>query len=136
VESTPEDNSAVAAHLSHPLCLTHYSGPFSTERYQAAQRLLDRAGIRGVGFCADVSAFPITPIELRAGVVIGRERILTNRSGRFGWGDDSGATPYVFDGQGKRVPDPDVRKVRQGGKVFTELRMPGDHLAILVRRKG
>jgi hypothetical protein len=32
--------------------------------------------------------YPTTPIEIHAGYVIARERILTNRSGLFGWGDD------------------------------------------------
>lgn len=38
---------------------------------------------------------PSAPIGLRAGVIIGAERILTDRSGRFGWGDASSADVYV-----------------------------------------
>ncbi len=33
--------------------------------------------------------FPCTPIELHEGYIIAEERILTNRSGNFGWGDAS-----------------------------------------------
>jgi len=134
VESGPGDTIAIGAHLSHPLCLTHYSGPPTLARYHAARKLLDRAGILFVPFAADAPVFPITPIELRAGVVIGEERILTNRSGRFGWGDDSSADEHVFDDQGQRVADPEARQVRRGGMVMTELRLPADHMAILVRR--
>jgi hypothetical protein len=136
VESEPEDNGVIGAHLGHPLCLAQPYNSDALARYVAARRLLDRAGIQFVSFSAEAPMFPITPIELRAGVVIGEERILTNRSGCFGWGDDSAADVYVFDGQAKRVDRPDAKEVRQGGTVTTELRMPSDHLAILVRRKG
>ena len=135
VESGPGDNIITGAHLSHPLCLVHYSGPPTQARYNAARQLLDRAGILFVPFAADAPVFPITPIELHAGVVIGEERILTNRSGRFGWGDDSSADLFVFDGEGQRVASPNAREVRQGGTVMVELRLPADHMAILVRRR-
>ncbi|HJN18603.1 MAG TPA: hypothetical protein QGH10_24085 [Armatimonadota bacterium] len=134
VESAPEDNAVVGAHLSHPLCLTDYSNPDPRTQCDIARRLLDRAGISFAGFSIEAPMFPITPIELRAGVVIGEERILTNRSGRFGWGDDSSADVYVLDGQGERVAAPDVTEVRKGNAVFTELRMPANHLAVLVRQ--
>jgi hypothetical protein len=130
VESGPEN-----AHLGHPLCLTHYSGPPTPARCQAARRFLDQAGILFVALAPNAPVFPITPIELRAGVVIGEERMLTNRSGRFGWSDASSADVYVLDGQGKRVQNPDVKEVRQGDKVMTELRLPPEHLGILVRRQ-
>ncbi len=134
VESAPEDNAVVGAHLSHPLCLTDYSNPDPRTQCDIARRLLDRAGISFACFSIEAPMFPITPIELRAGVVIGEERILTNRSGRFGWGDDSSADVYVLDGQGERVAAPDVTEVRKGNAVFTELRMPANHLAVLVRQ--
>ena len=78
--------------------------------------------------------FPLTPVELRAGMVIAEERIVTNRSGRFGRGDDSSAQVFMFNGEGEPVADPDVKEVHQDGKAFIEVRMPGDHLAILVRQ--
>ncbi len=136
VESAPEDNGVIAAHLSHPLCLTDYSNPDPRTQCDIARRLLDRAGISFAAFAIEAPMFPITPIELRAGVVIGEERILTNRSGRFGWGDDSSAVVHVLDGEGAPVAAPDVRELRKGNTVLTELMMPGDHLAILVRQRG
>jgi hypothetical protein len=83
---------------------------------------------------AELPFFPLTPIELKAGVVIGVERILTNRSGRFGWGDDSAADVYLFDALARRVAEPDAKTLRRWGKTMTELRLPPDHLAVLVRR--
>ena len=47
--------------------------------------------------------YPFTPIELHSGVLIGKERILTNRSGHFGWGDASAFRAHVFDSDGKQT---------------------------------
>jgi hypothetical protein len=135
VESEPEDNAVVAAHLSHPLCLAQYGNRDPVVRYRAAQRLLDRAGIQFAAFSAEAPVFPITPLELRPGVVIGDERIITNRSGRFGWGDGSTADVVVLDGDAKRVATPDVTEVRRRGKVVTELRLPPGHMGVLVRHR-
>jgi hypothetical protein len=135
VESEPEDRTMVGAHLGHPLCLAQPYNPEAHARYAAARRLLDRGGIQFVWFSAAAPVFPLTPIELRPGVVIAEERILTNRSGRFGWGDGSTAEAYVFDATGARVATPDARPLRRWGKALTELHLPADHLAILVRQR-
>jgi hypothetical protein len=78
--------------------------------------------------------YPITPVELRAGVVLGEERIHTARSGRFGWPDGAAADVYVIDANGDRVPHPNVREVRDGTRRLYEIRMPSDHFAVLVRK--
>jgi hypothetical protein len=87
------------------------------------------------GFHFQHVMFPLTPEELRAGMVLGRERILTNRSGRYGWPDGADAEVYVFDGAGKRVPSPSLDRRQPGGRTTLELRMPGDHFAVLVKRQ-
>jgi hypothetical protein len=48
--------------------------------------------------------YPFTPIELHEGFVIGRERIITRRSGLFGWGDSSRHEVHVYDDSGREVP--------------------------------
>jgi len=78
--------------------------------------------------------FPITPVELREGMVMGRERIHTARSGRFGWPDGSAADVYVVDSQGRRVTSGMVREIAEQGRRLYEIRMPGNHFAILVKR--
>ncbi len=78
--------------------------------------------------------FPITPVELHAGMILGRERIITNRSGRYGWPDGSAANAYVFDGDGRLVANPPVREIRSWGRRLTEVRMPSDHFAVLVKK--
>ena len=80
--------------------------------------------------------FPITPVELHEGVVLGRERIHTSRSGCFGWPDGAAAEVFVVDGQGNRAPASLVREISASGGRRYEIRMPGDHFAVLVRREG
>jgi protein-L-isoaspartate O-methyltransferase len=61
-------------------------------------------------------------------------RIITNRSGRYGWPNGSPADVYVFDADGKQVSEPRVEQVPAGGGVLTEVRIPSDHFAILVQK--
>ncbi len=125
----------ISTHLSTPLAFAYRKGPSG---FRHLMESLDYGGIRFRRWGEDGTwmdyLFPLTPIELRAGMVFAEERILTNRSGRFGWGDRSGAEVYVYNGQGELVEDPDVKEVQDGGKVFNEIRMPSDHFAILVRK--
>lgn len=67
-------------------------------------------------------------------MVLGEERILTNRSGRYGWPDNSAAVIHVIDANGCQVADPNVREVSEFGRRLYEVRMPSDHFAILVRK--
>jgi len=48
--------------------------------------------------------FPFTPIEIRPGVMIGKERILVSKPGVYGWADGrSPAKTIVFDDKGREV---------------------------------
>lgn len=78
--------------------------------------------------------YPFTPIEINAGYVIGKERIITNRSGVFGWGDNSDFTAYVYDRLGKQTDRYPVKKVTRNGKTIAEVRMPGGYAAAIVRK--
>ncbi|NUQ77842.1 MAG: hypothetical protein HUU21_30265, partial [Polyangiaceae bacterium] len=80
--------------------------------------------------------FPITPLELHEGYVIGQERIVTNRSGLFGWGDSSRHEVHVFDDRGREAPDFKAPTVVRDGKTLTELRLPEDYSAAIVRKRG
>lgn len=79
--------------------------------------------------------YPFTPMELRSGVLIGEERILTNRSGYFGWSDDSDFVAHVYDRDGKEVKDFKVPQVTRNGKKYAELRIAEGWSAALVRKK-
>ena len=80
--------------------------------------------------------FPFTPIELHSGYVIGQERIITKRSGLFGWGDASACTAYVYDRTGRLTGDVAIPRVMRGGKAYAEVRIPGGHSVALVRGGG
>ena len=77
--------------------------------------------------------YPITPVEIREGMVLGEERIHTARSGRYGFPDGAKAVVYVIGGDGMRVAEPDVAEEVVDGRHIYEIRMPSDNFAVLVR---
>ena len=77
--------------------------------------------------------YPFTPIELHSGVLIGKERILANRSGYFGWGDASRFEAHVFDRDGRETKALDIPRVIRGGKAYGEVRIPEGFSVALVR---
>jgi hypothetical protein len=79
--------------------------------------------------------YPITPIEIHSGYVIGRERIITNRSGLFGWDDESGFRGYVYDREGCATDLYPVKKVQLNGKTYAEVRIPGGYSSAIVRQE-
>jgi hypothetical protein len=79
--------------------------------------------------------FPITPVELRQGCIIGKERIVTKISGQFGWGDAAAHEVHVFDDTGREVADFQAPQVRRDGKTYTELRLAEDWSAAIVRKQ-
>jgi hypothetical protein len=78
--------------------------------------------------------FPCTPIELHEGYIIGEERILTNTSGNFGWGDASDFEVHVYGPDGLEVADFAAPVVEHDGARFVELRLPRDYMAAIVRK--
>ena len=76
---------------------------------------------------------PITPLEIHSGYVIGRERIITNRSGLFGWDDQSDFEGYVYDREGRATDLYPVTRVPRDGKTYAEVRIPGGYSAAVVR---
>ena len=78
--------------------------------------------------------FPFTPIELHRGYVIGKERILTNRSGLFGWADRSDFEAHVYDRDGRETKAITIGNVDRGGRTYAEVRIPEGYAVALVRR--
>ncbi|MBM3999992.1 MAG: hypothetical protein FJ297_10720 [Planctomycetes bacterium] len=77
--------------------------------------------------------YPATPLELHDGYVIARERIVTKRSGLFGWRDGARHETHVFDAEGREVPDFQAPSVTRDGFSLTELRLPEDWSAVVIR---
>jgi hypothetical protein len=135
----------VNTHLACPLGLGNHDFDLYTPQSRARQfrRMLDLGGLLAIYQWIDEPKtkpfidymHPITPMELRAGMILGEERIITNRSGRYGWPDGSAADVYEFDADGQLVPNPKVAEAHDGaGRLRIELRMPSDHFAVLVKK--
>ena len=66
--------------------------------------------------------FPITPVELREGYIIGKERILSAVSRTFKWEHEKRPQVLVFDTTGRPVqPDADIRRAGKGWSVQLRL---------------
>ncbi|MBN1346585.1 MAG: hypothetical protein JXQ73_28100 [Phycisphaerae bacterium] len=78
--------------------------------------------------------FPVTPVELHEGYLIAQERILTNRSGLFGWGDTSAFEAVVFDKFGRRDAGAKVPLVQRDGKHYAEVRIGKGCAAAIIRK--
>jgi len=76
--------------------------------------------------------FPFTPQRLRDGTLWGEERILTSRSGRFGWDDLSSHTVHVFDAAGNEVEGKAQTEV-EGGARWTDVQLEPGWTAAIVR---
>lgn len=133
------------AHLYTPIALgDHITERNEVDAYRWMLRALDFGGLyywysgRIIPTRPTLTSymFPFTPIELHAGYLIGEERILTNRSGLFGWGDDSRFDVFVFDRVGKLTDQIKAPRVQKEGKAYAELRLPEGYSAAIVRSQA
>ena len=78
--------------------------------------------------------FPFTPIEIHGGWLIGKERILTIYSGEYAWkGENALCVPFVYDEQGKQVPDYPVTFAGAQGETVCRLLLQPEYCAALVK---
>ena len=79
--------------------------------------------------------YPFTPVELRKGWLVGKERILTAISGEFGWrGESPEVNVFVFDELGREVKGyPFSLRDTPEGRIFT-LELKTDHCAAIVKK--
>jgi hypothetical protein len=78
--------------------------------------------------------FPITPIRLGPGFIIGKERILTKSSGYFGWGGNDEFEVYVYDQNGRLLPEFPVPVIVTDEGKFAQLDLKTKHSAVIVRK--
>jgi hypothetical protein len=78
--------------------------------------------------------FPATPVRIRPGVFEAKERILTTRSGRYGWGDLSGQEVHVFAADGHEIQNTS-RTSDADGASWTELSLQSGQSAVIVRTR-
>ena len=79
--------------------------------------------------------FPFTPLELHKGYVIGKERIVTKESGLFGWNDVSEHKVHVYDETGHEKKDFKTVQKKINGRNYSELRLPEDWSAVIIRKE-
>ncbi|MCF6314012.1 MAG: hypothetical protein L3J39_16315 [Verrucomicrobiales bacterium] len=79
--------------------------------------------------------FPITYIEMGRGFVIGKERILANRSGYYGWGDLSEFETLVFDEEGVQTLEIEVERIVKRQKAYAEVRIPEGYSVAIIRKQ-
>ena len=114
-EKTPEDIAArIYDHIEHGVLYYYYLPSVSLSRPTLASYM-----------------FPATPVRIRPGVFEARERILTTRSGRYGFGDASGHEVHVFAANADTIAA-SVRTSLVDGVRWTELLLaPGQSVAIV-----
>ncbi len=78
--------------------------------------------------------FPITPIELGPGYIIGQERIITRVSGFFGWDDSSEHEVFFFNENGMPLSEQKVKTKIVDGKKLSEISLWPDWSAVIVRK--
>lgn len=77
--------------------------------------------------------YPSTPIEIHGGYVIAKERIITNRSGLFGWNDNSRHKVIFFGADGSIKKDAAAPVKTINGCTFSEIKLESLESAIIVR---
>jgi len=76
--------------------------------------------------------FPITVQELRPGYIIGKERIITSRPGRYTFGDDSDLSLVIYNTDGlPGYPKPETEVIENKRYVTVEMAM--GEVAIIIR---
>jgi hypothetical protein len=129
-------------HLTSPLGYgNHEAATNDFVRARMVRKFLKRAGLLLVSQWPDDPVgqhfiplmYPITPVELREGMVVGVERIITSRSGIFGWPDGANGTAYVFGPNGTVSTQFAPKKTSTNGLYRWAVRIPSDHFVVIVR---
>jgi hypothetical protein len=140
---TSSINNLVLMQLSTPIQLgDHLTERNEVDCYRNMVRGLDFGGVY-YWYRPEIIAthptltsymFPITPINLGHGYIIAKERILTNTSGYFGWGDKSDFEAVVFDTRGNMTDEVKIPRIEKDGKVFAEIRIGEGYSVALIRK--
>ena len=78
--------------------------------------------------------YPITPVELHEGYIIGKNKIVTIRSGKYGWrkAEANDLKVYLYNDKGEKIPCRS-RAYEEGPYRLVNLDLPPDHLAVVER---
>lgn len=76
--------------------------------------------------------FPVTPIEINKGYIIGKERIITTSSGTFGWNAAGALQVFIYDAHGQEKSH---SVVPSGNPTSATVRLDPGELAIIVKEE-
>lgn len=141
---TGQISNVLRGHLATPVALgDHLTERKFTDSWKVMLRALDFGGLYCIYQTVRVYPsypamtkwmYPFTPVELHKAYLIGKERIITKKSGLFGWGDKSEFDVFVFDTMGKLTDKYPAEKVVIDNKNYAEIRIPGNCAAVVVRK--
>ena len=77
--------------------------------------------------------FPITPVRLGEGYIIGKERIVTAKSGYFSFGDKSGGEAHFYNSNGVEVKRA-LPSLVKDGKTYYRIELGENESCALVRK--
>jgi hypothetical protein len=74
--------------------------------------------------------FPITVTKIGAGIIEGKERIITLHSGEYSWGQKAKAKAYFYDGEGKQIEGALKSREENGATIFS-IEVPAGGAAVI-----
>ena len=79
--------------------------------------------------------FPTTPVEIYAGIIFGKERIITCKSGSFSLPEDAPAQIVAVSPEGLVVDHAKlVKEIKTGNRYKYEVRIPSNYIVILIKK--
>lgn len=79
--------------------------------------------------------FPITPLEIGPGYIIGKERILTVKSGYFSFGDMSNGELHFFGKEGREIRK-DYKIIIKEGKKYFKIILDNNESCVIIKKEG
>ena len=80
--------------------------------------------------------FPTTPIEIYAGIIFGKERIITCKSGSYSLPEESPAQTVAVSPDGLVVDHAKlVKEIKTGNRYKYEVRIPSTYIVILIKKE-
>lgn len=137
-------DSWARGHLSSPLACGGGSAKSNADVMHEVHRFLQYGLLYvhiGMGAYAETTPsilgdiYPITPVELHAGYILGKERIVTSLSGKFSFGDSSMLNVVTYDRSGLRKAS-SAQVITEKGKRYCVVTVGEGEIAIITRARN
>jgi len=135
-------SAPIYSHLGCPVSLANeHVERQETDIGRSIRRMLAFGGLYltyGVKYRTDGNIlqdlYPLTPVELHCGYVIGEQKIVTCASGTYGFGDASALTVRYYDPSGFHLPQRDRQVPADHTETTVQVELGEAELAIVFRR--